>query len=241
MKGNRELNTASSPVNAQDFAIRRLLGKINTAMPVRVVAVDVPDPKGPVGFVDVLPLVQQVDGEGNGVAPSTLYNVPFVRMQGGKNAVIVNPQAGDVGLAVFCQRDIAGVKTGRGASGPVNPGSYRSLDMADGVYIGGLLNAAPERYVWVDDAGVTIEGVAQITMHGMETVITAERGVTINADVLINGSLTWTGTAQGNGQAAKFSGGLTNNGGTVQSNGIVLDTHVHGGVQPGGGNTAGPQ
>ena len=35
--------------------------------------------------------------------------------------------------------------------------------------------------------------------------------------------------------------GSFENTGKVSSNGIVLDTHVHGGVLPGGGNTGAPQ
>ena len=94
------------------------------------------------------------------------------------------------------------------------------------------------------------EGVAKIEMHGADTTINAESscvvnaagGCTINGDVLINGSLTWTGTAQGkNGARARFSGGWENVGGSVTSNGITLESHVHGGVEPGGGTTGGPR
>ena len=78
-------------------------------------------------------------------------------------------------------------------------------------------------------------------MHGETSVLTAESGLTINADVRINGSLTWTGTAQGDGGPARFSGGLTNSGGQVESNNISLDSHVHTGVEPGSGTSGGPQ
>ncbi len=114
------------------------------------------------------------------------------------------------------------------------------MSKGDGFYLGGFLNDAPERYVLIDNEGVTIEGVAKLTMHGETSVLTAESGLTINADVRINGSITWTGTAQGDGGPARFSGGLTNRGGTVESNGKVLETHVHGGVQTGGSNTGQP-
>lgn len=246
MQGQRELSTNSSEYNAQDFMVRRLLAEINTAEPVRVTAVDVPAGVSPVGYVDVLPLVNLITGERRGQAQSVLYRLPYLRVQGGRNAVIVDPQPGDVGLAVYAMRDTEAVKDGR--SGPVNPGSARSLSKSDGFYLGGYLNGAPERYVRVTDEGVAIEGVANIDMHGATTTINAESGctvnaaagVTINGDVLINGSLTWTGTAQGRGGAARFSGGLSNAGGRVESNGLTLETHVHGGVEPGPGATGGP-
>lgn len=138
-------------------------------------------------------------------------------------------------------RDTESLKESRGKDGNVNPGSARAMSKGDGFYLGGFLNAAPERYVMVDDEGVTIEGVAKLTMHGETSVLTAENGLTINADVRINGSLTWTGTAQGDGGPARFSGGLTNVGGTVESNGKVLETHVHTGVEPGSGISGQPQ
>ena len=43
------------------------------------------------------------------------------------------------------------------------------------------------------------------------------------------------------GAGATIRGGIQNTGGTISSNGIVLDTHVHGGVRTGSGNTSGPQ
>lgn len=45
----------------------------------------------------------------------------------------------------------------------------------------------------------------------------------------ISGSITHTG------------GDYTHSGGSLSSNGIVLDTHTHGGVTPGGGDTGAPQ
>lgn len=248
MQGQAQLNTAASEVNQQHFAIARMIAEINTAEPVSVVAVHNPG-IGPVGFVDVMPLVNLVDGEGNGVSQSTLYRLPYFRVQGGKNAVICDPQVGDVGLAVYAQRDTEAVKETRGKSGAVNPGSGRSMDQGDGYYFGGFLNDAPERYIHIEDTGITIEAVDKLQTHGSVTVMDAEGGFTINApagltingNTLINGSLTYTGTAKGQGGPAKFSGGIENTGGTIDSNGISLDAHVHGGVLPGADDTGGPK
>ena len=217
MQGQRGLSTNSSEYNAQDFMISQMLGRIATAEPVRVVAVS-GSGVSPVGFVDVQPLINLVTGEQKAQEQSVLFK-----------------------LAVYAMRDTESLKESRGKDGNVNPGSARAMSKGDGFYLGGFLNAAPERYVLVDDEGVTIEGVAKLTMHGETSVLTAENGLTINADVRINGSLTWTGTAQGDGGPARFSGGLTNMGGTVESNGKVLETHVHTGVEPGSGISGQPQ
>ena len=198
MQGQRGLSTNSSEYNAQDFMISQMLGRIATAEPVRVVAVS-GSGVSPVGFVDVQPLINLVTGEQKAQEQSVLFKLPYLRIQGGKNALVIDPQPGDIGLAVYAMRDTESLKESRGKDGNVNPGSARAMSKGDGFYLGGFLNAAPERYVLVDDEGVTIEGVAKLTMHGETSVLTAENGLTINADVRINGSLTWTGTAQGDG------------------------------------------
>lgn len=237
MQGNRQLTTGNHPHSAQNFAVEALLKKLHTAQPVRVEAVYQDPATGLVGYVDVLPLLRQVDGEGQTHDPSPLYRQPFLRIQGGKNAVVVNPRPGDIGLSVFADRDCSVVS---GTRQTAQPGSPRFMDAGDGWYLGGFLNGAAERFILVADDGIRIEGVASLDMHGERTVITAEAGCTINADVLINGNLTWTGTAQGPAGPAQFSGGVSNTGGEIASNGIVLENHAHSGVTPGGGTSGGP-
>lgn len=76
-----------------------------------------------------------------------LYNVPYIRLQGGARAFVCDPAVGDIGLIIVCGRDISTVKTTRDAAAP---GSFRQHDMADALYLGGLLNAAPTEYIgWV--------------------------------------------------------------------------------------------
>jgi hypothetical protein len=248
-KPQRSTNTAGSDYNAEDFHIRRVLSEINTAEPVTVDAVDIPDPKGPVGFVDVSPLTMLVDGEGKGMAQGTQFRLPYFRIQGGKNAVILDPQPGDKGLAVYAMRDTEALKETRGDSGPVNPGSGRTLDQGDGFYLGGFLNGAPERWVWIHDDGVEIEGKDSLHTYGKITVMNAENGWTVNApsgatingDLKVNGSITWTGTARGDGGGkAKFSNGIESIGGITDNGKDVGSTHTHSGVQSGDSNTGAP-
>ena len=54
----------------------------------------------------------------------------------------------------------------------------------------------------------------------------------INGNILINGNITHNGNTTHTGQLI--------NSGKVESNGIVLDTHVHGGILPGGALTSEP-
>ena len=99
---------------------------------------------GAVGYVDVQPLVNQVDGFGSAIPQGRLHNIPYLRMQGGVNAIILDPQVGDIGVCVFSDRDISSVKTTKARA---NPGSRRRFDVADGLYLGGMLNGAPSQYI----------------------------------------------------------------------------------------------
>ncbi len=187
-KGQKDLSTQSSAYNARAFQIRQEIIKLETTTVVRVQAVRVEGRVSEVGLVDVLPLVDQMDGQGNPVEHTVIYNVPFIRVQGGKNAVIVDPQVGDIGMCNFASRDITRVKRDKKAA---LPGSKRVMSFADGLYTGGILNGAPERYVIIDDDGIEIEGTATVTVHGDNTTINADTA-TINADtsVTINSPLT---------------------------------------------------
>lgn len=64
-------------------------------------------------------------------------------------------------------------------------------------------------------------------------------------NLLVGGSLTYmqgmTGHAGGSGHTAAIHGNIRISGGDVEADGIALKTHVHGGVQPGGGQTTEPQ
>lgn len=64
--------------------------------------------------------------------------------------MIVDPVIGDIGIAVFADRDISTVKRTK-AQG--NPGSRRRFDAADGMYLGGLLNSAPTNYLQLSSDG----------------------------------------------------------------------------------------
>lgn len=232
MQGQQGFSTNASEYNANDFQIRQQLMRINTAEPVRVQAVDTA-----ARTVDVLPLVNIVGGGGDAISQSEIFELPYLRIQGGKNAVVIDPQPGDVGLAVYAMRDVEAVKAAPGQA--VNPASARSYDKGDGFYLGGFLNAAPERFLRITDEGVEIEGVASIQAHGQEVTIVADTQITLDAPtVQITGVLVQTGD-KGSGQSS-FKGGFSNTGGNITSNGVTLETHTHSGVEPGSGNTGGP-
>ena len=172
--------------------VQQMLSRVNTVALVRVVK-SYPGGTGPIGEVDVEPMVNLLDGAGDGKALSTLHNLPCLRIQGGANAMILDPKPGDIGIAVFCSRDISTVKR---TKKPGNPGSWATHSMSDGLYLGGVLNGAPSQYVQFHDGG----------------------GITIHSTGAVN----------------IVSTSLTHNGVNIGA------THVHGGVETGGGSTSIP-
>lgn len=229
------------PIGAQDFMVRMILGKMGTATLVKVVSCTNAGGLSPVGFVDVQPLVNQVDGAGVPVPHGVVHGLPYFRLQGGANAVIIDPQAGDIGVCVFASRDISSVKANKGQA---NPGSFRQFDMADGMYFGGMLNGTPSQYVQFSGSGITITSPTAITLNAPTITMNASTSITatapqntINSTTTINGPLTQgTGSAGG---GATMQGPLTVNE-DVTAQGTSVHTHVHSGVQSGGSNTGEP-
>jgi len=138
--------SASTDFHQQEFMIERLIKRISTATLVKVVSVtNKPGETKAVGSLDALPLVNQIDGYGNATKHQVVHNLAYFRHQGGKYAVIVDPQPGDVGVAVFADRDISSVKQNKDQA---NPGSRRHHDPADGIYVGLALGGEnPEQYL----------------------------------------------------------------------------------------------
>ena len=159
------INTQSSEYNGLSFIIQQAIRQqVNTCIVVKVTAVKD-------GYVDVLPLVTQIDGNGEAVQPTTLYHLPFMRYHGGVCAVILNPVVGDIGLAVFAGKDCSNVV--KGTTEPQQPASFRENTMANGYYIGGFLNQDPTCSIELKQDG--------------SIVLTAPKNVIVNGDVIADG------------------------------------------------------
>lgn len=135
------------------FFFEQMLAKVQTSLPVRVVAVTSNGDVSPTGFVDVVPMVTQTDALGVAVPHTTIFNLPYCRVQGGANAVIIDPQVGDIGVAVFASRDISKVKY-TGKENP--PGSDRRYSFSDGIYLFGIITTAPTQYIQFVDGGMVL-------------------------------------------------------------------------------------
>lgn len=178
--GQQSPTTDTNEYNVIAFVVQQLLQKVQTATLVKIAAVRNAGGIVPVGTVDVIPLVNIMTGNRQPIAHSTIYNIPYFRMQGGANAVILDPQVGDIGICVFCSRDISAVKATKATA---NPGSFRMFDWADGLYLGGMLNGAPTQYVAFAAGGITIHSPTKITLSAPEIDIEAGTSITINSPV----------------------------------------------------------
>jgi hypothetical protein len=208
--GHRGVPDTAGDVNALRFLIRQMLAQTHTAMPVKIMAVHGGGPGNRPPTVDVLPLVNQVDGVGKQKPHGVVYGIPVHRSQAGSGGIVVDPVAGDVGLMTVAQRDISAVKANDGEQS--NPGSRRMHDFADGVYHGPMLNVPLTHYIHVKpDQSIDIVAPAGVTINGLK----------IDA----SGNLT-------------TPGGVTAGLGTGDA--VTLQQHVHRGVVLGPADTAPP-
>lgn len=182
-KGAQTPNSAASQFNALTFLVTQILAGLNVAMPVKVLVSTNDGGLSAVGSVDVQPLISQVDGYGKSYLHAPIYGLPYFRMQGGANAIILDPQPGDIGVAIFADRDISAVKANKGAA---LPGSSRRFDMADGMYLGGILNGLPSQYFRFSQEGIDIVSPTKITISApeiaMQSTTFTHNGVNVGDD-----------------------------------------------------------
>src|SRR5580692_8143288 len=105
--GQQEPSDTSSDFNVIWFIIQQALGQVRTNIPVKVISVTPFNGTALSGVVQVQPLINQVDGQGNSVPHGNLFQIPYLRIQGGTNAFIMDPAVDDIGLMAVCDRDIS--------------------------------------------------------------------------------------------------------------------------------------
>jgi len=226
---NSPFESQFDPERAQLFIIQQLLRGIHTCTLVEVLAVR--PTAGKVGFVDVQPMVLETTTDDIVVEQTPIYNVPYLRYQGGSSAVILDPAEGDTGLCMFAERDITNVKA------TLQPGpaaTDRTHSSADGLYIGGVLNAEPTQWVKFlpNAAGIDVHTPGPLTGS-------AGGGMTLNVTGTANIVSTGAATLQAPSISLKNSGAallkLLNS-----TFAAWAASHTHGGVQPGSGTSGVP-
>jgi hypothetical protein len=170
--GQLGLNGGTSQFGAMSFLIEQMQGIFRTCTIVKVVKCTNAGGVSPMGTVDVIPIINMVDGLMQGTEHGTVYGLSYARVQGGRNAVICDPRPGDLGVAVISDRDTSVVKKTKKVG---NPGSRRRGDLADGIYLFTILaEQAPQQYVRfvLDDDG-NPTGMELVDVNGNKIEMTS--------------------------------------------------------------------
>jgi hypothetical protein len=168
------------------FIIEQMIAKVSTTTLARVI--DCTNNGGivPVGTLTVQLLVNMLTGDKVSFEHAPIYKVPYKRIQGGANAVILDPQPGDIGVIGFCERDISAVKASRDIS---NPGSNRRYSKSDGVWLCTVwAAAAPTQYIVFTGAGIDVVSPTAVTIRA--PTITLDGTVEATGNVHTPGTIT---------------------------------------------------
>lgn len=239
---------SASEYDALSFIIEQKLANISTARLVQVKAVDTGKKT-----VDVQPMVNMVDGDMNATEHGTIFGIPYVSWQFGKNAIEADPVVGDKGMMMVCDRDISAVKASK-KIGP--PGSPRKFSMSDGVYFGAVrgMSDDPDQFIKFTDTGIDItlknnnRLTADATGWQFFGKVKFNNEVTVDDDIVVSQIAKITGNLQLGGSIVSIAGatysGNFHTSGSIQVDtnavfaGINFTTHRH--SQSGGGNTGTP-
>jgi hypothetical protein len=190
--------------NAMRFAIKAMIDRVCTCTMVKVVSCTNADALAGVGTVVVQPQINMLDGVGTGLPHGQLHALPYMRYQGGANAIIMDPEPGDIGIAIFAQHDITKFKNTKSAA---NPGSRRKFSMSDGLYIGGFLNGTPNQFIqFITGTGINIQDI-----NG--NIISMQSGMTLVTTPIFK----VTGQIEAEGQITARVGGAS----------VTLGNHTH--------------
>ena len=211
---NRKLNSGASEFNALSFMMEQMIkGMVNTAIPVRVDSCTKPGVGGAAGYVSATPLVMQRGADGKSLAPVSMPQLPYYRVQAGTAAVVLDPQPGDIGLAICSQQDSSNLQAG--TSAPVQAGSFRCFELSDSFYVGGFMNQAPQTFVHLDP-------------EKGEVTIKAPTNITIDApQIELKGAVTKGGA--GSSDTITLDGSIVTNG-NISTSGEVRAGHFYGPV-----------
>lgn len=166
--------------NSLCFVVNSIINnRIKTAELVRVIA------NNEDNTIDVIPIICDVDSNGNPITETPIFGVKFIEWQYGINAIKAKPAIGDIGLLVVCTKDTKNIISGM-------VGDFGSFELESGIYFGGLkgFNLPATQTIEFDENGITITTPKTLTINATENVVVnATKDATINAvNATINAS-----------------------------------------------------
>ena len=213
-RGLQRDGTNTSEFNRLHFATeQQIRNSVNTAWIGRVDAVSTEDTPDASGTVDATQMIAESDAQGQSLPMASIPGLPYVRLQYGVAALIINPVPGDLMSFTVCKRDSSTV--GADASEPQRAGSYRQFDLADSVAVGPVHTKRPEVWIHIkQDKTVQIHAPEGVTIETDSEVTITAPTVTISGDLHVAGDVT--------------------------AGGISLRSHTHPGVDRGNASTDPP-
>ncbi len=225
-----ETPSAESAIGTQ---VEEAAKNLHVALPVKVLSFDASKQTA-----SCLPMIKALLAEGKSIQLPVLADVPVKFPRGGGFALTFPLKAGDEGMVIFSDRCIDGWWQSGVASEPLD---LRMHDLSDACLLPGFSsvpNAIPAH-----DAGSIVmrklDNSAYLKIDQGGSVEIAGTQLTVKCPIVFEQGM--QGAAGSAGDAISLSGNLSHSGGSLISNGISLDQHTHSGIEPGGGNTGGPQ
>ena len=178
------------------------------------------------------------DGSWSDMSLPLCINCPVVWPGGGGFQLTFPLSKGDEGLIVFAQRCI---DSWWQSGGVQSQAEMRMHDISDGFFIPAMLSQSKAPATAASASTVQLrsaDGATYIEVAAGNLVnVHASAGTTFTGPATFTGPVVFESTISGPG-GGTISGNLQM-AGTVQGGSVVLNTHIHGGVQPGTGVTSG--
>lgn len=212
-------------------------------------------------MLDVQPVINKRFTNDTVEQHPAILSVPVVFPSSSTSALTFPINIGDTVLCVFSQRGLDTFKNSSSDSRFVTPTDFRKFDKRDAIAIPGLfpfsesinnatvrslphstsdlvvahnLGGAEVELRMRPDGSVLIKSPTNITVECQTAVVNVSASTTINCP-----ATEWSGNLTFNGDVT-LNGSLTQLG-VYSLDGINMNAHVHGGVQPGPSNTSVPQ
>lgn len=240
----RDQQLTATPEEAHAAQIDGRLKDLHTCLPGIIASFD------PVTqTASVQPAIKRIFTEHGAVNLPLCVDVPVAFPGGGDFFLTFPVKAGDECILMFSERAIDNWHV---SGGTQTPAEYRMHDLSDGIAIVGL-NSQPRKIPTFNATDTELrsrDGMTHITMKPNGTIKNVNAGgsteltpagqyiIKAPGGIILDGNTTLKGdmvSQSGNGGT-----GACNFSGDVVAQGTSLHTHVHSGVQPGGGNTGQP-
>lgn len=220
-----------------EAVIENYINNLNTCMPAKIERVDMTSMQ-----VDARPLMVKRYINGTILPPPLIRNIPVVMSRNNASIFYMPLNNGDQVMLLFGQRDITEFLGSTDEFDFYFPQSRRKYDINDAIAVPGLysfnsqisnaplnkaLQNSPDLNIIHFDNVIRLSSEDGVEINTTTTTIKIDKNglVTIEGDVQINGNVNVSGTVDAD---------------EVSANGVDLSTHIHSGVQTGGGTTGGP-